>query len=136
MAETYGKKASIGFPASGSVLIWGKNNTASTAQEHLQYWLLDVLKKGHKQSRKAGLPATPGKRKQGARVVESDDEDDKDDEDEDDEDGEDNADDAGWPKKHREIMGNVIPKVGVRVYIVDAQYADDAIDGSQPNAYI
>jgi len=101
----------------------------------LQYLLLDVLKKGHEQSRKAGLPATPGKRKQGALVAESDDENDEYDEDEYDEDDDDDNNDAGRPKKHREITGNVISKVVVRVYTVDAQYADDAIDGSQPNAY-
>jgi len=50
---------------------------------------------------------------------------------------EDNADDndAQWLKKLRYIMGNLIAKIVVRIYIIDAQYADNAKDGSQPNAY-
>jgi len=135
VARTYAKKTSIGLPASGSTLIQDKKNTASAAQAHLQYLLLDVLKKGRKQFRKAGLPATPGKGKQGAPVVETNNENDKDDEDEYDEYDEDNDDDAGWPKKHRKITRNIIMQIVVWVCIVNAQYAYDTIDRSQLNAY-
>jgi len=114
MAGTYTKKASIGFPAAGSVLIEGSNNTASAAREHLQYLLLDILKKGREQSRKAGLPATSGKRKRGTQAPEMEESDNEDgsDEAEDDEDDDDD-DDTERPKKHRDITGNLIPKIVV-----------------------
>jgi len=93
MAGTYAKKAFIDFPAAGSALIGGSNNAASMAQEHLQYLLLDILKKGREQSRKAGLPAISGKRKRGIQALQmekSDNEDGsnkaEDDEDDDDDD--------------------------------------------------
>jgi len=137
MAVTYAKKASIGFPAAGSVLIRGTNNAASAARGHLQYLLLDILKKGREQSRKAGLPATLGKRKRGIQAPEMEESDNEDGSDEakDDADHEDDDDDAEWPRKRRDITGNLIPKIVVWVYIVDVQYTDDAIDRSQPNAY-
>jgi len=136
MAGTYAKKVWIGFPAAGFVLIGGSNNAASAAREHLQYLLLDILKKGHEQTRKTGLPATSGKRKQGtqAREMEESNDEDGSNKAEDDKDN-DNDDDAEQLKKRHDITANLIPKIVVQVYIVDAQYADDARDGSQPNAY-
>jgi len=121
MAGTYAKKASIGFPAAGSALIGGSNNAASAARGHLQYLLLDILKKGREQSRKAGLPATSGKRKQGTQAPEMEESDDEDSSDKVEDDEDDNDDDnAEWPKKHCDITGNLIAKIVVRVYIVDA----------------
>ena len=136
MAGTYAKKALIGFPAVGSALIGGSNNAASVAREHLQYLPLDILNKGREQSRKAGLPATLGKRKWGIQALEMEESDDEDGSDkaEDDEDDHDD-DNAERPKKGRDITRNLIPKIVVWVYIVDTQYADDTIDGSQPNAW-
>ena len=65
MAGTYAKKEWIGFLAAVSALIGGSNNTASVAWVHLQYLLLDILKKGGEQSRKARVQAILRKRKQG-----------------------------------------------------------------------
>jgi len=136
VAATYAKKASIGFSAAGSALIGGSNNAASEARGHLQYLLLDILRKDREQSRKAGLPAISGKRKRGIQAPEMEESDDEDssDEAEDDKDDDDDG-DAERPKKRHDITGNLIPKIVAQVYIVNAQYADDAIDGSQPNAY-
>ena len=54
---TYAKKTSIGFPSSGAGLLCGNSNAATEAKAHCNYLLLDVLKKGREQARKAGPPA-------------------------------------------------------------------------------
>ena len=120
MAETYAKKRSIGFPAAGFVLIGGSNNAASAARGHLQYLLLDILKKRHEQSRKAGLSAISGKRKQGIQVPEMEESNEENGSDEaKNNEYHDNDDDAEWLKKYHDITRNLIPKIVIQVYIID-----------------
>ena len=51
-AGIYARKKTIGLPASGITLLESKNEQA---EEDLNYLLLDYLKKGWKQARKAGM---------------------------------------------------------------------------------
>jgi len=48
----YARKKTIAFPALGITLLQSKNEQA---EEDLNYLLLDFLKKGRKQARKAGM---------------------------------------------------------------------------------